>query len=376
MHRNARTIRRWGLDGVLVAAVLMGGSGCTSTHVGVAGRAARGTAVESIPAGKWSAPSRNGAGSPEAGYAVVPSKAQVLAELAISDAYVHEFTTVRDNYPVVSGAHVLDPFGRTLAFDLQHHCMPPAEQQGLVAERARLVAAIGRGDLASAGVDARAFAQHVAATGKRCNAVGLYWRLVVSAPDWGPYWEMLIANHLRVHSAAKLGALTAQLNAEERHGQYVKAMMGTWPQLQRLRAAALAEDRADVAKRAKAPGFRGLYELRVTTPCVPAARTTSGTKDVALDPRYPAPAPVFPPRAEARWQSGSVMVGIVVSPHGCVRSAFVLESSGFALLDRAAVAYAVRTRYLPAERDGRAIEQHATLPISFNLHKPSSGAGG
>ncbi len=367
MHQNDRTISRWALGAVLVAAVLLGGSGCTSTRIGAAD--------ESMRSGKAEAPYRNVAGSPAAGQAVVPSKAQVLAELAISDAYLHLFTVVRDNYPTVSAAHVLDPFGRTLAFDLQHHCLPPAEQQGLAAERTRLIAAIGRGDLASGGVDAWAFAQHVAAAGKRCTAVGLYWRLVVSAPNWGPYWEMLLANHVRVHSAAKLGALTAQLNAEARHGQYVKAMLGTWPQLQRLRAAALTEDRADLAKKAKAPGFRGLYELRATTPCVPAARTTSGTKDVALDPRYPTPTPVFPPRALARWQSGSVQVGIVVSSHGCVRSAFVLESSGFARLDRAAVEYALRTRYLPAERDGRAIEQLATLPFNFNLPWPSSGAG-
>ena len=310
-------------------------------------------------------------GLPDAGESLAPSKPQMLAMLKIIDSYLHTFTVVRDNAAIANGSSATDPSGRTLADDLQRYCLPPAVQQNLAAERTSLVTAVDSGQLSAAIADLQTLEKHAAAAANQCGALELYWRqIVVAAPDWGPYLEMLRSNHVVPHETAGLEALAARFDTEASQGQYTQAMLRTWPQLQALRAKAFAEDRRDLAKTAMAPDFQGLYEQRATQPCTPAASSTSGTSAVALDPNYHAPSVTYPKMARSWWQEGSVRVGIIVSPHGCARSTFVLESSGYPLLDRAAVEYAAKRRFLPAERDGGAIETLAVMPFNFLLSKP------
>jgi hypothetical protein len=60
-----------------------------------------------------------------------------------------------------------------------------------------------------------------------------------------------------------------------------------------------------------------------------------------------------------RWVSG-----------WCPRAGFVLGSSGFELLDRAAVTYALGLRFLPGEENGVSIEALAVVPVNFALRSP------
>jgi TonB family protein len=50
--------------------------------------------------------------------------------------------------------------------------------------------------------------------------------------------------------------------------------------------------------------------------------------------------------------------------------ASVYGSSGYELVDRAAVEHALLMRFLPSKRDGQAVDAHVMLPVDFNLAKP------
>ncbi|PNU02208.1 energy transducer TonB [Novosphingobium guangzhouense] len=75
---------------------------------------------------------------------------------------------------------------------------------------------------------------------------------------------------------------------------------------------------------------------------------------------------IYPSSARARRQQGAVWVSFTVNRQGQVLSVTLKESSGFALLDREALALPKRTSPLPAPPDdvvGREIE--LTVPVEF-----------
>jgi len=89
-----------------------------------------------------------------------------------------------------------------------------------------------------------------------------------------------------------------------------------------------------------------------------------------MDYSQPQPKLTYPEEARRNRERGSVSVGLIVPPTGCARVGFVLGSSGFERLDRAAVSYAMSLRLLPAEAGGISIEALAVMPIHFALQSP------
>jgi protein TonB len=62
-----------------------------------------------------------------------------------------------------------------------------------------------------------------------------------------------------------------------------------------------------------------------------------------------------------------VVLLIRVSAEGACLSVKVLESSGHAVLDRAAVAAVEQWRFTPARAEGGAVEAEVEVPIRFRL---------
>ncbi len=78
--------------------------------------------------------------------------------------------------------------------------------------------------------------------------------------------------------------------------------------------------------------------------------------------------PDYPAAALRRQEQGIAVVRVVVSPEGRAVSANIAQSSGHAVLDGAAVAKVLRDcRFLPASRDGVAIEGTALQPMNFRI---------
>ena len=88
-----------------------------------------------------------------------------------------------------------------------------------------------------------------------------------------------------------------------------------------------------------------------------------------LDPRYAARfQPPYPPASERQEEEGVVTVRVRVGTDGRVLSAELKASSGHRRLDEAAVEHARRAwRFVPATRDGVAIEAWREIPVRFEL---------
>jgi protein TonB len=75
----------------------------------------------------------------------------------------------------------------------------------------------------------------------------------------------------------------------------------------------------------------------------------------------------YPLEALQRRMEGQVMVLIRVSEKGTVAEAKLEKSSGYAILDQAAVSYCENLRFLPAKRDGVPVESTWLYPVTYEL---------
>ena len=96
---------------------------------------------------------------------------------------------------------------------------------------------------------------------------------------------------------------------------------------------------------------------RAVTPGTPLSRTSN-----------PDVADYYPEQSRREGQEGRPQVKVCVGANGKLVSAEVATSSGFPLLDEAAVKVAKATRYKPASTEGKPVESCATLPVKFELH--------
>lgn len=96
---------------------------------------------------------------------------------------------------------------------------------------------------------------------------------------------------------------------------------------------------------------------RAPTPGTPLSRTSA-----------PDVADYYPEQARREGQEGRPQIKVCVGVNGKLASAEVATSSGFPLLDEAAVKVAKATRYKAATSAGKPIESCATLPVKFELH--------
>jgi protein TonB len=77
------------------------------------------------------------------------------------------------------------------------------------------------------------------------------------------------------------------------------------------------------------------------------------------------PAPAYPSDAQERGLQGTVVVGIRVMTDGSVGKVRVDSSSGYQILDQAALSTVSRWRFTPGKRGGRPVELWIKIPINF-----------
>jgi len=80
--------------------------------------------------------------------------------------------------------------------------------------------------------------------------------------------------------------------------------------------------------------------------------------------------PTYPPEAHRRGLQGDVLVWLHVGSDGRIVRAQLHQSSGHALLDDAAVAFARTLTLRPAREGGRPVASHELLPVYFRLIDP------
>lgn len=101
----------------------------------------------------------------------------------------------------------------------------------------------------------------------------------------------------------------------------------------------------------------------------PAASGLSSEPPVIREPRYryPPSPPRFPPRALELNQQGTVIVRALVGPDGASEAIVVWRSSGYALLDAAALRAVRGWAFEPASVGGRRIAAWVEVPVRFAI---------
>ncbi|MGA8197199.1 MAG: TonB family protein [Acetobacteraceae bacterium] len=87
----------------------------------------------------------------------------------------------------------------------------------------------------------------------------------------------------------------------------------------------------------------------------------------SIDARSRNKEPVYPPDAVRRAEQGAVILLIHVSPEGLASGVDVLESSGHAVLDRAARDAVAAWHFRPAVKDGQPIPFDMPMRVTFQL---------
>jgi len=105
-----------------------------------------------------------------------------------------------------------------------------------------------------------------------------------------------------------------------------------------------------------------------TAGAIPATVTANATTMPSVDADYlDNPAPVYPPLSLRRGEQGTVQVRVLISSQGRALRGEVAQSSGFDLLDRAALQAVLQWRYVAAQSNGVAIDKWFTVPVRFRL---------
>lgn len=103
------------------------------------------------------------------------------------------------------------------------------------------------------------------------------------------------------------------------------------------------------------------------TAALVAAIAGPGTAAQDATPEGDNPRPVYPPRARRQGLEGRVILDVEVGPGGAALAVYVRQSSGHALLDRAAQAAVEQWRFQPARRGGRAVAGSTEVTVRFVL---------
>lgn len=113
-----------------------------------------------------------------------------------------------------------------------------------------------------------------------------------------------------------------------------------------------------------------LPEIRVAGRSNPAVASVPAPQQARIDapPRpFVTIRPAYPREARQRGEQGRVLVEVRIDELGRVDAVAVVESSGFAALDAAAVK-AVRTaKFRPARAGGRPVADTRRMPVEFKL---------
>ncbi len=296
------------------------------------------------------------------------TEAQLRASVSLLDAMRQALVKLRENVPATLPSIVMDERGRTFADDWRAYCLNDTDQADIQTGFTAMSAALDGQNLKSASNQRQTLFHRIEVMGIQCKAIIDYWQdITTHPPNLAPYLSMLRENAVEPHYAANIASLERTLKLQVRQGLFIDAIGGTWTQLEGVRARAQQRDLKDLEGKAKNSDFHGLDPMTSSTICTPVAARSSGKATPTIDYSQTQPKLTYPEEARRNREHGIVRVGLIVPPTGCARIGFVLGSSGYEQLDRAAVSYSMGLHLLPAEEQGVSIETLAVVPVNFAL---------
>jgi protein TonB len=119
---------------------------------------------------------------------------------------------------------------------------------------------------------------------------------------------------------------------------------------------------------------RAAHEHSASTPTAAVRPTRQNNTGVTATARIMAkplyrqnPAPAYPRKARRMGYEGTVMLKVLVDENGRVRDLMVLESSGYSILDRTALASVRKWLFEPGTEGGIKKKMWVKVPIRFDL---------
>ena len=114
---------------------------------------------------------------------------------------------------------------------------------------------------------------------------------------------------------------------------------------------------------AEAPSAATSLNESQDAPLVAAAPATSSSMVSYLTN----PKPAYPKEARKRKEQGLVVLGVTVTKTGDPADVCVIQSSGYALLDKSAQTAITRWQFVPARAGNVAINSQVQVPVRFRL---------
>lgn len=104
-----------------------------------------------------------------------------------------------------------------------------------------------------------------------------------------------------------------------------------------------------------------------------ASTSQSSEKADMVEPRFDAdylnnPAPAYPRVSRRHREQGVVTLRVYVLPNGAPERVELERSSGFALLDEAALEAVRKWKFVPAQAGGKAVAAWVNVPLEFSLN--------
>ena len=108
-------------------------------------------------------------------------------------------------------------------------------------------------------------------------------------------------------------------------------------------------------------------ETQVASEASQAAEEQTGAIDDWPRTMASNPAPPYPALAVSQRWEGVVSLRVAVGANGLVQEISVFQSSGYPILDEAALETVRYWRFIPAKRFGVAVRSRVRVPINFNI---------
>lgn len=138
--------------------------------------------------------------------------------------------------------------------------------------------------------------------------------------------------------------------------------------VKKQRQAKAAQERELARKRIEEKRRQKLTAQKAANARKKAANAAAGQRTVSKPSGISQPKPKYPPAARRAGQQGTVTLSFTIGSSGTVISARIAESSGYTLLDNAALSAIRSWRFKPARNAlGEAISYSYTLPVPFRL---------
>jgi TonB family protein len=203
---------------------------------------------------------------------------------------------------------------------------------------------------------------------ERAHTFEDYWMVapqVVHNRDlWHPF---LVRNHLpegTPHDAEVLAAESSLSALFNKGGPPTVE----WVTQSRTLSKAYVDERTRMARRL-APENASLaaYRQRKSI-CPKASLRTSGSEKPGIGPVTSSLEEFYPTTLRRLAIEGLVVLSVKVNSYGCGREAAVIGSSGSDELDEAALRWVETAIFLPAEKDGQAVDGTLQMAVNFKLH--------